>query len=106
MFVCLFVFISAHTNQVACNTSEAVQKQLVAMDTDANEAVKTSLEDLEAGAAVGTGGGGGTAAGGTATGASMSGGGGGDADSSSADAVRQVSKSMYRIYFCTRNSCV
>lgn len=49
--------------QVACNTSEAVQKQLIAADTEANEAVKAYLDDLESGAAA-AGGGGGSGSGG------------------------------------------
>lgn len=81
--------------QVACHTSEAVQRQLVAMDTEATEAVKTSLDDFESGAAalsgtVAAGGGGGGGAGGTvgssASGGGGRGGGGGDASGG----VRQV----------------
>lgn len=50
--------------QVACNTSEAIQKQLIALDADANEALKTCLEELEGGgasAATAVGGGDGSA---------------------------------------------
>lgn len=81
--------------QVACNTSEAVQKQLVAMDTEANDAVKMSLDDFESGAAPGTAaGGGGGDAGGTMTAAASGGGsgsGGGDGVDGAPGAVRQVS---------------
>ena len=90
--------------QVACHTSEAVQKQLIAMDTEANEAVKTSLEDFESGAALGTAaaGGGAGAAGGTVGASSASGGGGGGGSGSgdgTSSAVRQVSSSRSR-RFC------
>lgn len=36
--------------QVACNTSEAIQKQLIALDSDANDVLKACLEELEGGA--------------------------------------------------------
>ena len=32
---------------MACNTSESVQKQLIALDSEANEAVKACLEHVE-----------------------------------------------------------
>ena len=71
--------------QVACNTSEVVQKQLVALDTNATEAVKTSLDDLEGG-----GQGGGSIGGGGGAGSSfLSAPPGGNADSVSC-ASRQV----------------
>lgn len=73
--------------QVACNSSEAVQKHLVAVDTEANEAVKTSLDDFESGAAaLGTAAGGGGGGAGSTAGASASGGG-----DSAYGAARQVS---------------